>query len=157
MTEKLRTITYGPVLTLVLGALAVSCTPITKSNLDAPPYVINTPVCIVGERTGYYQFVGIEFYFLNTADKAISEITVSFRVFDAKTEKNPLVGSNLFELTLLGSIYADEKKEMVIPFDKYIYTAPAEPYIIDFFYVAEIRYIDGSTWTDEYGIYHNGG
>jgi hypothetical protein len=156
---KNRPLTRNPN-TLAGAALVfvlVSCVPITKGDSDAPPYVVTSPVCVVGERTGYYQFIGIEFYFLNTSPKEISQITVSFRVFDAQTEKNPLVGSNLFELTLLGSIYADEKKEMIIPFDRDIYKAPSEPNLIDFFYVSEILYVDCSTWEDPYGTYHKGG
>jgi hypothetical protein len=144
-----------PLIVLIVGTfvLLAAC---SLSQPGSPPYVVTKPVCAIGERTGYYHYAGVEFEFLNTSGKTVSRITVSFMLFDAETEKNPLVGSNLFKLDLLGTVYANEKKEMIIPLDPYIYVAPADPYIIDFFYIKEIRYTDGSSWEDEYGTYHTG-
>jgi hypothetical protein len=111
---------------------------------------------MVGERSGHYQVAGIEFFVLNVSDTAISEITVSFALFDAQTGKNPLTGSNKFSLTLRRVIAAHEKKEMIIPLDGYLYLAPPQPFVVDFFYIAKIVYVDGSVWTDPYGLYHTG-
>jgi hypothetical protein len=138
-------------LSAVLGVLVLSCAP--QSD---PPYVVTRPVCATGEHTGYYRFAGIEFTFFNTSGTAVSEITVSFALFDAQTKKNPLTGSNKFSLTLRGTVGPYEKKEMIIPLDDYLYLAPAQPFIIDLFYIAKIAYVDGSVWTDTYGIYHTG-
>jgi hypothetical protein len=113
-------------------------------------------VCGIGEHTGYYRFAGIEFTFLNTSSTAVAEITVSFALFDAQTKKNPLTGSNKFSLTMRGTVGPYEKKEMIIPLDDYLYLSPSQPFIIDLFYIAKIVYIDGSVWTDTYGVYHTG-
>jgi hypothetical protein len=125
--------------------------------LYSPPYVVTRPECIIGERLNYYQFAGLEFSLLNTGGKDISRITVSFMLFDAVTEKSPFFGTNLFRLTILGTVYPNERYDYVISLDPYIYQSPSEPYIVDHFYIAEIVYSDGTSWRDDYGMYHTGG
>jgi hypothetical protein len=148
MTNSLR---ICPLWLAVLCALFTSCAP-----QSAPPYVITQPVCVAGERPGFYRYAGIELYISNTSDIAISELTVSFALFDAETGKNPFAGSNKFSLTLRGTVMPYDKKELIIPLDDYLYLAPRRPFIIDFFYIAKIEYADGSVWTDNHGIYHTG-
>jgi hypothetical protein len=123
---------------------------VTTSN---PPYIITKPVCEISERPGVFTHAGISFYFLNTSNQDIAGITVSFMVFDAETQESPFIGSNIFKIKKLDTIQVNENKEIVISLDKYIYIAPSEPYLIDFFYIAEIQYADGSTWQDPHGIY----
>jgi hypothetical protein len=135
---------------------ALLCILASCAEQEDPPYIITRPVCVAGEREDNYRFAGIEFYFLNTTGTDISEITVSFALFDARTKENPLTGSNKFSLTIRGAIMAHEKKEVIIPLDDYLYLAPPQPFIVDFFYIAKIVYADGSAWTDTYGIYHTG-
>jgi hypothetical protein len=136
---------------VVLDVLVMSC-----ARPSSPPYVVTRPVFVTGERSGYYHYAGIEFFLLNSSGTAISETTVSFALFDAQTGENPLAGSNKFSLTILEVIDPDEKKEIIIPLDDYIYIAPARPYTIDFFYISKIVYADGSLWTDTWGTYHTG-
>ncbi|MDR1105018.1 MAG: hypothetical protein LBL44_01550 [Treponema sp.] len=132
------------------------CTSCADTSYDFPPYVITVPVFAVGERAGYYSYAGVEFEFFNTTAKNVSQVTVSFMLFDSETGQSPFIGSNLFNFTLNGTVGPNEKTEHIIPFDAYLYTAPSEPYVIDFFYIAQIVYADGSVWSDTYGIYHTG-
>ena len=120
---------------------------------EIPRFVITKPVVEITERVNYFTHAGITFKFLNQAGDAVDSITVCFMLFDNKTQGSPFIGSNKFEITKLDFIAAGENKEILISLDQHIYTAPTEPYIIDFFYISEIRYIDGSIWQDKYGKY----
>jgi hypothetical protein len=137
-------------------ALAFLCSLSSCQTLqeDAPPYVISKPVCSIEPNPGYYLFAGIEFDFLNISDKNISEINISFMVFDADTESNPFIGSNIIKVNFTDNINPGELKRLIISLDYYMYVAAEKPYLIDFFYVAEIKYADGSSWEDQFGIYY---
>jgi hypothetical protein len=124
---------------------------------SAPPYVISKPFSRSGEKSGHFVFAGIEFTFLNTGSKTISNITVSCMVFDAETSKNPFIGSNIITASFNGDIPAGGKTDLNISLDQYIYAAPEKPYLIDFFYVSRIGYTDGSVWEDRNGIYYTQG
>jgi hypothetical protein len=121
-----------------------------------PPFTISKPVSAVGEKMNYYTFAGVEFSYLNTGSKTVSRVSVSFMVFDAATQKSPFIGSNIIKITFDGEIRGGVKKDFVIPLDPYIYAAPAVPYLIDFFYISEVVFADGSVWEDSGGVYHTG-
>jgi hypothetical protein len=123
------------------------------SPLDSPPYVITKPVFEISGRPGYFNYAAVVFKFLNTSPKDVDHMTVSFTLFDPKTQGSPFIGSNIFDITKLDYVLPGQNKEMIISLDKYIYVAPAEPYLIDFFYISEIVYTDGSSWQDKYGKY----
>ena len=120
---------------------------------DMPPFVITRPVMEISERAYQYTYAGIAFKFLNKSVEHIDRITVSFMLFDAKTHGSAFIGNNRFEITKGDMIYPGENREIFISLDKYIYTAPAEPYLIDFFYVSEIHYTNGGVWVDKKGKY----
>jgi hypothetical protein len=128
-----------------------------NGGYSAPPYVISKPLSFAGKKTGYYVFAGIEFTFLNTGGKTVSEVTVSCMLFDAETLKNPFIGSNIVTAGFSGNIPGGGKKDLVISLDRYIYVAPEKPYVVDFFYVSRITYTDGTVWEDRNGIYHTKG
>jgi hypothetical protein len=128
----------------------VSCDMFVTSN---PPYVVTKPVCEIIERPGFFTYAGVTFNLLNTSEKNIDSITVSFMLFDAETQDSPFAGGNIFKIKKLDTVLINENKEIIISLDKYIYVAPSEPYIIDFFYIVEIQYADGSAWQDPNGIY----
>lgn len=134
--------------------LAVSCGLAAGSP---PPYAITKLASYCGERAGYYLCAGVEFTFLNTSSKAVSDVAVSFMAFDPQTQRNPFIGSNIIKTSFSGAIPEGQKKDFIIPLDPYVYVAPEEPYIIDFFYISQIVYDDGSVWEDSNGIYHTGG
>jgi hypothetical protein len=142
----------------IIGVCSVlilaSCKLIADS---APPYVVSKPGSYCVEKSGYYVFAGIEFSFLNTSEKAVTDITVSCMVFEPETLRNPLIGSNIIKTSFAGYIPGGRKKDLIISLDPYIYAAPEKPYIIDFFYIARIVYDDGSSWEDPNGIYYTGG
>jgi hypothetical protein len=134
--------------------IVVSC----KLTADSsPPYVITKPVSYCAERAGYYLYAGVEFTFLNTASKTVSDVAVSFMVFDRETQRTPFIGSNIIKTSFSGAIAGGQAKDFIISLDPYVYVAPEEPYLIDFFYISRIKYDDGSAWEDRNGIYHTEG
>ena len=124
-----------------------------SSQVEAPPFVITKPVCETRERSGYFRYAGIVFNFMNTENKVIDEVTVSFSLYDSATNENPFIGSNRFEITKMNLLLPNENKEVIISLDQYIYYAPLTPYLIDFFYISRIHFTDGSIWEDIYGLY----
>jgi hypothetical protein len=141
---------------LTICGIILLHTACTEIGQNYPPYVITSPLCVLDERSGYYHYAGIEFELLNTAQKDIACITVSFRLFDAETLRSPFIGTNAFKFKLNFVVVSHETQEYVIPLDDYLYIAPSEPYIVDFFYISEIVYADGTTWKDTYGVFHKG-
>ena len=120
---------------------------------DLPPFVISKPVVEIIERPYHFRYAGVVFNFLNQAEEIIDGITVSFLLFDPKTLGSPFIGSNKFEITMQDIMFPDENREITISLDKFIHIAPADPYLIDYFYIYEIHYVGGVVWQDKYGKY----
>lgn len=120
---------------------------------ETPPFIITRPVFELAGSSYDFTYAGISFNFLNKAAKTINSVTASFMLFDERMQSSPFIGSNLFEIKKLISISPGENTEIVLSLDKFIYIAPTEPYLIDFFYICEITYSDGGKWEDKYGTY----
>jgi len=139
------------------AALLVSCIDINDimgmAVTEKPPFTITKPVVEITELPYYFSYAGIIFQIFNKSAKSADRITVRFMLFDAETHANPFIGSNVYEITWQELIPAGEYREIVISLDKYIHIAPSDPYLIDFFYISEIHYDDGSTWRDINGVY----
>ncbi|GHU96926.1 hypothetical protein FACS189483_01380 [Spirochaetia bacterium] len=129
--------------------LASSCAP-----NEAPPYVVSKPICLIERMSGYFNFAGIEFDFFNAGEKNISDLYVSFIIYDADTKKNPLIGTNIIKVRFNDTIKRQELKKLYISLDSYIYESPAKPYLVDFFCITRISYDDGSLWEDPAGVYY---
>ena|GEM_PF-2350674 len=144
---------------ILLISVLISCTELNGIIVDLPPstpdeippFVITRPVFEISERPFHFNYSGVVFNLFNTGPEVIDTITVSFRVFDQRTQSSPFLGTNKFEITKLELIHPNESKEIIISLDRFIYIAPTEPYIIDFFYVSRIDYVDGKVWEDKYG------
>jgi hypothetical protein len=119
---------------------------------ETPPFAITVPTCSTNANFDF-TYAGISFYLLNKSHKSISSITAHFMLFDARTQTNPFIGSNIFEIKKFILISPGENKEIILSLDRFIYIAPEEPYLIDFFYISKIEYSDGSIWEDKYGVY----
>jgi len=120
---------------------------------EIPPFVLSKPVVEINERINCFKYAGIVFKLLNNGEKHIEMIKICFMLFDPKSQVSPFIGSNKFEITKYDFLAPGENKEIAVSLDKQIYVAPTEPYLIDFFYISEIHYIDGTIWQDTYGKY----
>jgi hypothetical protein len=125
----------------------------TSAQPEIPPFVITKPVVEIYERINSFKYAGIVYKFLNNSDRYVEKMTVCFMLFDTKTQTGPFIGTNKFEIAKYDFLAPGENKQISISLDQYIYTAPHEPYLIDFFYISEISYIDGAVWQDTYGKY----
>ena len=149
------------IIALIPAMLLIACDGLTQliadlppaTPQDMPPFVITKPVMEISERPYQYNYAGIVFKLFNKSGEQIDRITVTFMLFDAKTQGSPFIGNNRFEITKADIVYPDENKQIFISLDQYIYTAPTEPYLIDFFYISEIRYANGGVWEDKEGKY----
>jgi hypothetical protein len=125
--------------------------PATPSEI--PPFVLTKPVVEINERVNCFRYAGIVFNLLNNGEEHIEKIKICFMLFDAKSQASPFIGSNKFEIIKYDFLAPGENKEISLSLDQHIYIAPSEPYLIDFFYISEIHYIDGTIWQDTYGKY----
>ena len=141
---------------LIILAFLLSFAGCDNLLTEPPPYVITRPVCEVTDHSPVFNYAGLSFNLLNSTQKTIEQLTVSFTLFEGKTLSNPFIGSNVFEITRMDLIPPNENREILISLDSYIYIAPAEPYLVDFFYISEIKYSDSSIWQDKNGIYSTG-
>ena len=138
---------------IALAALFFGC---DNFIMNPPPFVITGPICELAEHPYAYRYAGISFNLMNNSEKTINRIKVSFMLFDAKTQSNPFIGNNVFEITKLDLILPNENREIIISLDQYIHIAPSDPYLVDFFYISEIKYSDNTIWKDKYGTYNTG-
>ena len=117
------------------------------------PFTLSKPECVIGGNEDYYAVAGIVFTFYNTSAKKIKRIEISCMIYDAETKKNPFIGSNLIKAVFNESIGSGEKKELIIPLDRYLYRVPDKPYLIDHFFIRKLTFSDGSVWEDKTGAY----
>jgi len=127
------------------------------ADIGSVPYAVTKAECRLGEIENLQRFAGIYFTFYNNTDKSVRSFTVSCLVFDSTGEGSPFIGSNVISSQSSGIIAPNSGQEINISLDKYINQVPIEPYIIDFFYIKKIEYMDGSVWTDPYGLWMQGG
>jgi hypothetical protein len=111
-------------------------------------------VCLIEDKPGYFRFAGIEFDFFNASEKNISNFYISFMVYDADTQRNPFIGSNVIKMSFDGLVRHQELQKFFVNLDDHIYVIPDKPYLIDFFCVTKIIYEDGSRWEDRAGVYY---
>ena len=155
----MRKILISGAISLVVSFLLISCEAATGIVMDMPPsaweepppFVITKPVFEITERPFYFNYAGVSFQFFNQTETIVNRITVSFLLYDPRSRDNPFIGSNKFEITKQELVFQNENKEILLSLDRFIHIAPTEPYLIDFFYIYEIQYVDGSVWQDKYG------
>ena len=116
------------------------------------PYEISNPHVEIGESNGDYNFAGMHFSVFNDSSKTVSGFTISFLLYDSEGN-NPFIGSNCIVSKCEIEIDGGQISDFVINLDPYISLVPDEPFIVDFIYLREIHYIDGTSWKDPYGMY----
>ena len=84
--------------------------------------------------------------------KDIESFSISFMIYDSDGN-NPFISSNCIVSKCEWKVGAGEIIDFVVDLDHYISVVPAEPYKVDYLYVREIRYADGSSWKDPFGMF----
>ncbi len=135
---------------LALAILAFSsCS--TFASMECP-YVIEKPHVFLGKVEGKHNFAGAYFNVFNDSQKTVDSLTFSFMIYD-KDGQNPFLGSNNIVSKCDDFIAGLSSKEFCVNLDSHLSVVPDEPYLIDFLYLREIHYSDGSTWSDPFGMY----
>ena len=116
------------------------------------PYLIENPRVEIGAKEGICEFAGAYFTVYNDSDKNIQEYTVSFLLYDDEGN-NPFIGSNCVVEKISTEENPHESKNAAVCLDSYLSVVPDEPYKIDFMYLREIKYSDGSVWSDPFGMF----
>ena len=134
---------------LVLAFGFTSCE--TMDSLSCP-YVISNPHVELGENDENHHFAGMYFSLFNDSAKTIEQFTLSYMIYDADGN-NPFIGSNCFVAKCDWNVRGGAIVDFIIDLDPFISVVPEEPYKVDFMYIREISYEDGSSWKDPYGMY----
>ena len=139
----------GSLFLLFVSLISFSCC--TTEALSSP-YLISNPHIELGEYENAHNFAGMYFSFYNGSDKKIENFTLSFLLYDSDGN-NPFVGSNCIVSKCEWPIQSGSSIDFIINLDPYISVVPSEEYQIDYLYVRQITYEDGSVWRDPYGMY----
>lgn len=115
------------------------------------PYVLGADSVLASDNNSYV-FAGVDFTFFNATEKTVADFTVVFYVYDSEGEK-AFAGSNCVMAKCDGPVGAMNEVQGEISLDEYLTQIPDEPYQIDYLYVSQIKYTDGSTWNDRFGFY----
>lgn len=148
MKKRLRNL----ILCVVFALTAIGFSSCASTDAFSCPYVIENPRVELGKKEDICEFAGACFTVYNGSEKTISDYTISFMLYD-DAGNNPFIGSNC----VIEKIALEEKpyeaREVIISLDSYLSVVPDEPYTIDFMYLREIHYSDGTVWSDPFGMY----
>ena len=145
----------GKTMTCALCALLVCFTGCASLGSFGCPYLIADAHVEVGSRDGTHDLAGAYVAVRNETEKTMCAFTVSFQLYDADGN-NPFGGSNGVVAAQEAEIPPNTETVCVISLDSFLADLPDEPYMIDFLYLREIRYTDGSRWSDPFGMYARG-
>ncbi len=123
-----------------------------STGLFKCPYEISEACVKLGEFENEHALAGMHFSFLNDFGKDIESFTVSFMIYDSEG-KNPFACSNCIVARCERFVQSGEEIDVVIDLDSYVSGVAEESYIVDFVFVREICYSDGSRWRDPYGMF----
>ena len=116
------------------------------------PYVLDNPHVELGQVEDKYNFAGMHFSLYNESGKTIDNFTMSFMLYDSDGN-NPFIGSNCVVSRCKWPVQPGSVCDFVISLDQYLSSVPDEPYTLDYIYLREIHYSDGSSWKDPFGMY----
>ena len=123
----------------------------TLENLDCP-YLIDNPHVEIGRKYTYHKYAGAYLTVYNDSKKTIKKYTVSFMLYDSDGNI-PFTGTNCLVASCETPIPPQEEETFIVNLDSFISSVPDEPYLMDFLYLREIIYTDGSSWKDPFGMY----
>lgn len=124
-----------------------SCSVFARDNV---PYVINGTF-VSESNIAEYEICGVDIYFLNKSDKVVNSFTVVFFLFDEEGEPVNTTKSNLV-FRINESVESKESINLCLSLDQYMNYYPEEDYFIDYLYVSNISYTDGTEWSDPLGL-----
>lgn len=151
LTEN--TVFYHLFFRISLLILLTSCSSgfsATAFEKKSIPYGISAKMVI--EPSNVYEIAGVDFTFLNKADKGVKAFTLMFFMYDEDGDP-PGIGNNGVSLEILVDIEKGAREDDIVSLDQFLYEIPDIPYQLDYVYVSRIVYDDGSEWRDPFGMY----
>ncbi len=112
------------------------------------PYVIDGRIDMEDEKSSV---CSVELNFLNRSEKTVCEFTVIFYLFDSEGELYSL-GKNNIILSININICGYESYECSVSLDNYFTSIHDDVYTMDYLYVSQIKYSDGTLWEDPFGL-----
>jgi len=116
------------------------------------PYLIDNAHVEIGQKYTYHKYAGAYLTVFNDSKKTIQNYTVSFMLYDSDGSV-PFTGTNCVVAKSDSKILPHEEETFIVNLDSFISFVPDEPYVMDFIYIREITYTDGSLWKDPFGMY----
>lgn len=120
-----------------------------KSNeKQGLPYMIDGKIDMKNENS---TVCNVELNFYNKSEKIVNEFTVVFYIFDSEGE---LISSNKNNIvfSIKKNISSNESYECLVNVDDYFSSNQDDEYFLDYLYVSQIKYSDGSEWQDSFGL-----
>jgi len=134
---------------VIFEMIITSCCSI---NQLTPPYFITEKSINVGEYENVYSFVGASILIYNNSKKNIEKMTITFNLYD-EDENYVGYGTNVICTDFTGSIEPKASKKIIINLDDVLGTNVNEGVQMDFVYIKQITYSDGTVWSDPFGLF----
>ena len=118
------------------------------NEMHGLPYMIDGKLDMKNENS---TVCNVELNFYNKSEKIVNEFTVVFYIFDSEGE---LISSNKnnIVLSIKQNISSNESYECLVNVDDYFSSNQDDEYFLDYLYVSQIKYSDGSEWQDSFGL-----
>lgn len=143
--KKTKKFYCGRLLILIFLVHFSGCKSFAQQDL---PYMINGKLIMSDENSSICNF---ELFFYNKSEKIINEFTVVFYLFDNEGESFSLAQNNIV-ISIKKEIYGYEKIECLVNLDEYFSSNIDDEYFLDYLYISQIKYSDGSVWQDSFGM-----
>lgn len=113
------------------------------------PYFIDGKINSQADNS---EICSVDLNFYNKSEKKVIEYTVVFFLFDSNGEVYANTKNN-FVFTVKNEILPNENFECSISLDDFFYEDCCDDlYSLDYLYVSQIKYDDGSAWQDKFGL-----
>lgn len=123
------------------------CNVFAKENV---PYVINGQFT-KENNISEYDLAGVDIFFFNKDKKTVKSFTVVFFLFDEDGEPINTTKNNLV-YNVEQYVEFNDSVEFCLSLDEFLYFVPEESCFIDYLYVSNIVYEDGTVWSDPFGL-----
>ena len=114
------------------------------------PYTLSAQMTV--ESSSLYECAGLEFQFVNKAQKSVKSFTLNFFLSDEEGNAPNLI-SGCISADIYCLVEPGETLEDILSLDEYFYSEIEDVYLIEFLYVSKIIYEDDTVWEDRFGKY----
>ena len=135
---------------IILAAFLLLFTACKLFDLESVPYIISGDF-VMEENSSDYEICGVDFFLINKTEKEIKKIKLVFFLFDQDGEPAYECQSRI-SLDIDISVMGKEKKSFCLCLDNFLNSIPENYLFVDYLYLAEIEYEDGSVWEDPFGL-----